>query len=423
MSSDSITAVDYLRQQLALEKEAREHMPYDPNVCTYVLGPLKQQVYACLDCLEKDNGVLSGICYSCSVQCHSTHTLVELFTKRNFTCDCGTTRMKSNGACCLRTKLPGSRRNSSGIDSKSTVRQPAEDVPSLSNVYNHNFKGVFCSCEKVYNPVQETGNMVQCALGDVCGEDWFHDECLMGYPSGQVRRSNQVEVKSEVHGVNRLDSLGEAGLEAAADNDSDDGVDVEPLKGFPDLDDFDCIICWKCFAKHKAALSLLPAEIQLAKLAHIECKSEEEREKILAEESSVKIEDVPPQKKQKQGKKEYPETIFLKEGFKEVLQKVILKNDPQQALLIQFLKKFPFLYLEDPVYEPPEDEDDDASSLFDLGAKALNSLPREQAISGLQAYETIKSKLTTFLRPFAEEGKIVTEQEIRDFFEKETNER
>ena len=33
-----------------------------------------------------------GICLACSYHCHEGHELVELYTKRNFKCDCGTKR-------------------------------------------------------------------------------------------------------------------------------------------------------------------------------------------------------------------------------------------------------------------------------------------------------------------------------------------
>lgn len=129
-TSDSITAMDYISSQLDLEREAKELMPYDPNTCTYTMGALRQQIYACMDCYRKTNK-LSGICYSCSIQCHSDHELVELFTKRQFTCDCGTTRM--DHSCNLRSKVK-------------------DDIPSSSNDYNQNFKGLFCTCAKIYNP-------------------------------------------------------------------------------------------------------------------------------------------------------------------------------------------------------------------------------------------------------------------------------
>jgi len=78
---------------------------------------------------------------------------------------------------------------------------------------------------------------------------------------------------------------------------------------------------------------------------------------------------------------------------------------------------------DDPIYEPPNDDDannnddDDNSSIYDLGAKAINSLPREQAIQGVQAFQTIKDKLKNFLAPFAQDGKIVGKEDVEKFFQ------
>lgn len=49
-------------------------------------------------------------------------------------------------------------------------------------------------------------------------------------------------------------------------------------------------------------------------------------------------------------------------------------------------------------------------------AEALDSLPRDRAIESIQAYDKIRSKLREFFKPFAEQGKIVTEDEVRNFF-------
>lgn len=81
---ESLTAIDYINQQEELEREARILMPFDPNECTYELGELRQQVYACLTCSRTNDNQPIGVCYSCSIQCHSKHELVELFTKRSF---------------------------------------------------------------------------------------------------------------------------------------------------------------------------------------------------------------------------------------------------------------------------------------------------------------------------------------------------
>ncbi|ODV93070.1 hypothetical protein PACTADRAFT_19070 [Pachysolen tannophilus NRRL Y-2460] len=493
---DSMTAVEYLRKtaRIVTEKEARELMPYDPNICTYTIGALHQQVYACLTCRENDTKKpLSGICYSCSIQCHSSHELVELFSKRDFTCDCGTTRMKYNGGCRLRNR-PSTRRSSFASQSlldlngngnnngngNSTNLPAADDIPSSSNCYNQNFKGFFCSCEKPYNPLEETGNMFQCHFGEVCGEDWYHDECIMGFKPGFMgdrRKTPKNSSDKNERGVNLLDKLAAPGSEAGADNlipkeknlglredqleekeakeskgavkaaeivkdendsydensNDDDDDDAIPIPGFPALDDFDCFICWKCIERFKDAFEEIPDDIILPKLYHIDASSIEERNSKLSlkvkkehgQDLGNEHDSLTSSKRRKVDttfNSKYPYSIFLQENFKQNLKNIMLENKPHHSRLIKLLRTYPYLYSNDPVYEPEPDQDiqneDDSSSIYNLGSQALNTLPREKAIEGMRAYENIKNRLSQFLKPFADEGKVVTEQEVRDFFKK-----
>lgn len=86
---------------------------------------------------------------ACSLQCHEKHELVELYTKRNFHCDCG---IKSGSSKCQ-------------LDP--TKREQATD-----NKYNQNFAGLYCHCHRPYPDAenQENDEMIQCV---VC-EDWLH---------------------------------------------------------------------------------------------------------------------------------------------------------------------------------------------------------------------------------------------------------
>jgi len=93
-----------------------------------------------------------AICYGCAVHCHDGHDLIELYTKRNFCCDCGNSKFERK--CSL-----------------------YEEKQSLNarNVYNHNFAGLYCSCNKPYpSDDDDDGEMLQCV---VC-EDWFHGKHL-----------------------------------------------------------------------------------------------------------------------------------------------------------------------------------------------------------------------------------------------------
>lgn len=43
------------------------------------------------------------------------------------------------------------------------------------NVYNQNFKGLYCICQRPYPDSENTDEMVQCI---VC-EDWYHSKVLI----------------------------------------------------------------------------------------------------------------------------------------------------------------------------------------------------------------------------------------------------
>ncbi|KQK18096.1 putative E3 ubiquitin-protein ligase UBR7 [Brachypodium distachyon] len=122
----------------------------DGNECTYAGGYLKRQaVFSCITCVP--DGV-AGICTACCITCHEGHEVVELWTKRNFRCDCGNS--KFGGHLC---KL-----------------NPEKDPENPANSYNHNFKGFYCTCGRPYpDPeAKEQVEMIQCCI---C-EDWFHED-------------------------------------------------------------------------------------------------------------------------------------------------------------------------------------------------------------------------------------------------------
>lgn len=380
MEPDSLTAVDYLSSQADLERQARHLMPYDPKVCTFAMGPTRQQVYACLTCYRKGNP--AGVCYSCSIQCHADHNLVELFTKRQFTCDCGTTR--TNFPCSLR-------------------HGATDDIPESGNEYNHNYEGKFCHCARDYNPTEETGNMLQCILGDVCLEDWFHDYCIMGLPKFDPAKP----IKNEDDGVNKLDSLPEPGVEASEIDDQDE-TEVA-IDGFPRLDDFDCFICWKCVDKHREFFDKIKDNDKIVSdsIQRVEAPTIEERNQKITEQGGFF-------NALKKRKVENLYSLFLVPNHEDHFKK--LYDETEDVRVKRFLETFPHLIRDDPIYEPPEDEDDDNSSIYDMGTRAINSLPREKAIEGVQVYETIKNRLKDFLTPFAQDGKIVNKEDIESFF-------
>ncbi|KAM7534987.1 hypothetical protein Aperf_G00000091895 [Anoplocephala perfoliata] len=138
--------------------------------CTYPLGYLpRQAVYLCKTCYDI-TGERAGICFACSENCHEDHEIIELYTKRNFRCDCGNAKFNGASACQL-------------FEDK--------DQQNALNAYNHNFEGLFCACKRPYpdpeNPNEE--EMCQCCI---C-EDWFHLEHI-GIPRGFKPAEHAVEV-------------------------------------------------------------------------------------------------------------------------------------------------------------------------------------------------------------------------------------
>lgn len=422
-NGSSITAVDYIANHLQLEHEARELMPYDPKDCTYEKGALRQPVFACLTCSRANENEPIGVCYSCSIQCHSSHDIVELFSKREFACDCGTTKVSKIplNACKLRVRdhldpVQRPRTGSTASNSSQTKLEfDAEDIPSLSNSYNHNYHGLFCSCKKPYNPLEEDGNMIQCYFGFACGEDWFHEDCILGYRPGSL--GTKPELSS-----NKLDELPPPGEDASSDAAARREHPTKNVPDFPNLDDFDLFICWKCVLVFSAVFGELRNDllVTFAVLPHFEniTSTIEWSEKYARYRKALEQEEPSRKRIKVEDSSETPYSLFLKYDFRDRLLN-LSKLVPETSKLGLFLANHKYLYEEDPVFEPPEEEDDDSSatgSLLDLGADALLTLPREKAIEGLQAYDKIRSKLRDFFKPFAEQGKVVTEEEVRDFF-------
>ncbi|KAJ2609767.1 hypothetical protein H4S08_003910 [Coemansia sp. RSA 1365] len=172
-----VTACGYLTAQADLEREAAEVLSGRFDECTYDKGYIHQPLYACLTCTKPPTEYArdavagsgdqttdpAGMCYSCSIECHSGHEVIELFTKRHFRCDCGTRRL-----------LPYAAGKGSGCCRLKKTRAGLADLENRDNAYSHNFWGFYCRCDKFYDPSIEADLMVQCYI---CN-DWYHDACI-----------------------------------------------------------------------------------------------------------------------------------------------------------------------------------------------------------------------------------------------------
>ncbi|KAI0470653.1 putative zinc finger in N-recognin-domain-containing protein [Xylariaceae sp. FL0804] len=463
-SDTSQTAAEFIREQMQLEADAREAMPYSIENCTKPLGSLRQNVYACLTCNpppEKPTDPFSpaGVCYSCSVQCHGEHELVEIFQKRNFTCDCGSTRFSPDQHCILR--LNPKTNTTGGVHSESA---------DPSNKYNQNFRNRFCSCSIDYKAQEQKGTMFQClGLGTHetggCGEDWYHPGCLMGlgprwFDKMPKRASDTAlaPISEDAPRENGGDQQLNGGTIVADDEDDD-----APLpSGFPGEDDFDRFLCYKCveaypwIKQYAAAPGFLPALFfqpvdradgtSSPRKRKLEDESQDE-----AAETSKRVkssgEDVQPQSPKPpldeaavevKGEDEKaadvppsaackltslpsapvgPFSLFVKADFREHLCRC--------PSCFPNLKPHPQLLEEEEAYEPPLSDSASehgsthgSGSLYERGESALKNVDRVRAIEGVMAYNHLKDKLKPFFQQFAESGKAIGAEDIKEYFAK-----
>ena len=471
-SETSQTAQDYIASQLSLEADAREALPYQFDTCTKPLGPLRQSVYACLTCnpppaSKYQQFTPAGVCYSCSISCHGEHNLVELFTKRDFVCDCGTTRMSNSGTpCSLRLNVETSRKG--GV-----VGEEARE----GNKYNQNFEGKFCGCGEEYDPEKEKGTMFQClGLGTVaeggCGEDWWHPECLLELP--RIPHEPKPTSNGNLDTVKEEDGDGAEALTANGEQRDEDDPPLPP--GFPHEDDFDHLICYKCvnafpwIKQYANSEGFLTAKKSAAKeangLAHAangtlpqtngesgnvaadSANAASETKKRKAEDDPEDSQDnkkvradqdptnnsTTPSEPQGNGATPQPAkhtilppapaentTLFLTPNFRDHLCKC--------PTCFPLLARHKSLLEDEESYEPPLSESEDSAagggrrsvnsgSILERGEAALNNMDRVRAIEGVMAYNHVRDKVKDFLKPFAEEGRVVSAEEVRDYFAK-----
>ncbi|PBP21497.1 metaphase-anaphase transition protein [Diplocarpon rosae] len=486
-SQASQTAAEFINSQLQLEADAREALPYKFEKCTKPIGKLRQQIFSCLTCNPppenpSDPYSGAGVCYSCSISCHGEHTLVELFNKRDFVCDCGTTRLPATSHCTLR--INSKTKTKGGVDS---------EEPAPGNTYNHNFKNRFCGCGCDYDAYAQRGTMFQClgvgtsATGG-CGEDWWHPGCLVGLgpdwdeksgrqPKNEGFLESIAEVAEAVVGEKNTNTKTEAAPEvvpSAPDSTLEDDADEDdpPLPpGFPEEDEFEGFICYKCveanpWLKRYAGTpgflgpvlrrSTAPSpgtgiidktEALISSALSISKKRKADDEEINSskrprDETSVINAEPSTTETVTTAEADIPsKSEAVPEGGKGPCKLTTFPPAPTGQISLFFkpdfrahlcrcrscfplLKPHEQLLEEEEMYEPSVSEEEaggstiGSGSIYDRGESALKNVDRVRAIEGVMAYNHLKDKLKPFFQQFAESGQAISAEDIKAHFAK-----
>ncbi|XP_048736471.2 putative E3 ubiquitin-protein ligase UBR7 [Ostrea edulis] len=353
-NEDVLSMVDVLKEEAELEEEANAVLgDSDDQNCTYPMGYVSRQaLYACSTCSPENP---AGVCLACSLECHEGHELFELYTKRNFRCDCGN------------SKFPGS-----------TCKLYSEkDASNSQNAYNQNFKGLYCTCHRPYPDMEDEieDEMIQCVI---C-EDWYHGRHL--------------------------------------------GVD-----SLPPCETYSEVVCADCMKKHDFLWAYNVQSQDTKCMVKEEVKSEVDVEgasPVKTQETkengsdqgtsddtdnkmSCLLKDL-----QKRGTSVQGSGSFWQDGWRNKLCKCADCMVKYKAGEIEFLT--------DEVdtvhnYEQRGRNKTTPCSQYDKGMQALSSMNRIQQVEVLHGFNDLKSELTDYLKKFAENGKVVREEDIREFF-------
>ncbi|KAJ6611197.1 hypothetical protein B0H10DRAFT_2057382 [Mycena sp. CBHHK59/15] len=413
----SETLADYVASQDELVREAGLALPHQFSQCSYALGPLRQAVYLCLTCPEA-----RGLCSACSIACHTDHNQIELFPKRNFRCDCPTFAIAHD--CTLHT---------------------AKEPPNASNQYGQNFQAKFCRCGRPYDAKTERETMIQC----LSCEDWFHESCCM------------LRARPEPHPSTPEPEEAPAGADADADDAASDASSSglpPPLIASADYDAFVCRACVRAvptlrrWAGTPGAITVIRADVSSPWTRVGDAPAEDASPVVIAEpgdapgpSTGAKRPLSPPasepaNKRARTASASSPAAAkpCLAPPVSVLAQAAYDDSDPDWDVVLATgdvfltenfrdrwcrcdscllsLEAHPYLLEEEDTYEPPEDPDS-GLSLEELGMRALERLPRDRAIDGILAFNAMRDNLRAYLRPFAEEGKVVAETDVQSFFE------
>ncbi|XP_077950008.1 putative E3 ubiquitin-protein ligase UBR7 isoform X2 [Gasterosteus aculeatus] len=296
-------------------------------------------------------------------QCWQEVTLITALTLRNFRCDCGNKKFTE-----LKCKL-----------------NPVKEEVNALNKYSHNFSGLYCTCSRPYPDPddQVEDEMIQCV---VC-EDWLHGRHL-----GRV---------------------------------------------VPDCVELQEMICESCMNKnpflwtYAAHLSVSGAAVQVkeerdAEESNTNLSTKDEKGADVIEPSCKRSrEEAAPSCRLKElraigQQRSQSGAVFWPSGWRSKLCSCSTCKDDLSGADLSFLLDESDTVL---AYENKGKTNEQRQPGHDPLMSALDNLNHVQQLEIIHGYNDMKTELKDFLQRFAEEGKVVTPDDIRQFFEQQSRKR
>ena len=107
-----------------------------------------------------------------------------------------------------------------------------------------------------------------------------------------------------------------------------------------------------------------------------------------------------------------PTALFMLQGWREELCKCSDCTKMYQENRLDFL-----LDPEDTVHYYEKKAETEKGSQYEEGMKALSEMDRTKQIEAIHGYNSMKSSLMEYLKKFADNGKVVRQEDIQEFFQ------
>lgn len=271
------------------------------------------------------------------------------------------------------------------------------------NRYNQNYRGVYCTCNRPYpdgeDPVPDA--MIQCAI---C-EDWFHRRHLK--VEGQQPPCDSAFAELICHlcsekyhesflfayqgfSVCNIDKKGNEELDVNLGTSEENNISIDKSTNSEDLEE----TCSSCTISREASTDQMGENEEGKSLVDSDC---------IVKAAKHKLTNLPK-----------PVSLFMLQGWRKQLCKCPDCRAKYQERNLDFL-----LNSEDTVhhYEKKAEPRNRKSSQYEDGMKALSEMDRSNQIEAIHAYNSMKSNLMEYLEKFAENKKVVREEDIQEFFQ------